>query len=54
MSRTIQVTFDAHDPQALSRFWAEAMGYINPPPPGRELWASGALSTIRTLRRPNA
>ena len=36
MSRSVQVTFDAHDPQALSRFWAEAMGYVNPPPPGRE------------------
>jgi hypothetical protein len=35
MSRTIQVTFDAHDPEALSRFWASAMGYVNPPPPGR-------------------
>ena len=37
MSRTIQVTFDAHDPQTLSRFWADAMGYVNPGPPGREL-----------------
>ena len=37
MSRTIQVTFDAHDPETLSRFWAAALGYINPPPPGREL-----------------
>jgi hypothetical protein len=37
MSRTIQVTFDAHDPESLSRFWADAMGYVNPPPPGREL-----------------
>ena len=37
MNRTIQVTFDAHDPQALSRFWAEAMGYDIPPPPGHEL-----------------
>lgn len=37
MSRTIQVAFDAHDPQSLSRFWAEAMGYVNPPPPGRTL-----------------
>jgi len=37
MSRTIQVTFDAHDPEALSRFWAAAMGYVNPPPPGHEL-----------------
>ena len=30
MSRTIQVTFDAHDPESLSRFWADAMGYVNP------------------------
>ena len=37
MSRTIQVTFDAHDPESLSRFWADAMGYVNPGPPGREL-----------------
>ena len=37
MSRTIQVTFDAHDPETLSRFWAAAMGYVNPPPPGHEL-----------------
>jgi catechol 2,3-dioxygenase-like lactoylglutathione lyase family enzyme len=37
MSRTIQVTFDAHDPEALSRFWADAMGYVVPAPPGREL-----------------
>ena len=37
MSRTIQVTFAAHDPETLSRFWAAAMGYVNPPPPGREL-----------------
>ena len=37
MSRTMQVTFDAHDPEGLSRFWASAMGYVNPPPPGREL-----------------
>lgn len=37
MSRAVQVTFDAHDPQGLSRFWAEAMGYVHPPPPGREL-----------------
>jgi hypothetical protein len=37
MSRTIQVTFDAHDPAALSRFWAEALGYTIPGPPGVEL-----------------
>jgi hypothetical protein len=37
MSRTVQVTFDAHDPAALSAFWAQALGYAFPPPPGREL-----------------
>ena len=37
MSRTIQVTFDARDPESLSRVWAVAMGYVNPGPPGREL-----------------
>ena len=37
MSRTIQVTFDAHDPAALSRFWAEALGYAIPGPPGVEV-----------------
>lgn len=34
MSRHIQVTFDAHDPKALSTFWREALGYIHPGPPG--------------------
>jgi hypothetical protein len=34
MSREIQVTFDAHDPQALSGFWREALGYVYPAPPG--------------------
>lgn len=37
MSRSFQVTFDAHDPAALSRFWAAALGYVNPGPPGREV-----------------
>jgi catechol 2,3-dioxygenase-like lactoylglutathione lyase family enzyme len=37
MTRDIQVTFDAHDPEALSRFWAAVLGYVNPPPPGRTL-----------------
>ncbi|HEX8780380.1 MAG TPA: VOC family protein [Nocardioides sp.] len=35
MSRAIQVTFDAHDPRSLSRFWAEVLGYVVPSPPGR-------------------
>jgi hypothetical protein len=34
VSRTIQVTFDARDPSALSRFWAEVLGYAHPGPPG--------------------
>jgi hypothetical protein len=37
MSRDFQVTFDAHDPGAQSRFWAEALGYEIPGPPGVEL-----------------
>ena len=37
MSREIQVTFDAHDPQALSSFWRDALGYVHPGPPGVEL-----------------
>ena len=37
MSRTIQVTFDAHDPRALSTFWRDALGYVHPGPPGVDL-----------------
>jgi catechol 2,3-dioxygenase-like lactoylglutathione lyase family enzyme len=37
MSRHIQVTFDAHDPQALAWFWRDALGYVFPAPPGVEL-----------------
>lgn len=37
MSRHIQITFDAHDPAALSTFWRDALGYIHPGPPGVEL-----------------
>ncbi|MCE0763475.1 VOC family protein [Pseudonocardia kujensis] len=37
MSRHIQVTFDAHDPRALSSFWREVLGYVHPGPPGIEL-----------------
>lgn len=39
MSRTIQVTVDCHDPERLARFWAEALGYIIPGPPGVRLGA---------------
>jgi hypothetical protein len=41
MSRAIQVTFDAHDPRALSTFWAAALGYVHPPPPGVTVPAGG-------------
>jgi hypothetical protein len=37
MSREFQVTFDARDPQALSSFWRDALGYVHPGPPGVEL-----------------
>jgi hypothetical protein len=37
MSRQIQVTFDAHDPQALSSFWRDVLGYVHPAPPGADL-----------------
>ena len=37
MSRQIQVTFDAHDPAALSTFWRDALGYVHPGPPGVDL-----------------
>ena len=37
MSRHIQVTFDAHDPRALSTFWRDVLGYVHPSPPGVEL-----------------
>lgn len=35
----VQVTFDARDPRRLAAFWAEALGYIErPPPPGFATW----------------
>jgi hypothetical protein len=37
MSREIQVTFDAHDPRALSIFWRDVLGYVIPGPPGVDL-----------------
>ena len=37
MSRRFQVTFDAHDPRALSLFWRDVLGYVHPAPPGVEL-----------------
>ncbi|MFC8824837.1 VOC family protein [Streptomyces sp. NPDC057137] len=37
MSRHIQITFDAHDPAALSTFWRDVLGYVHPGPPGVDL-----------------
>ncbi|WP_244931788.1 VOC family protein [Nocardioides sp. W7] len=37
MTRTVQITFDAHDPRALSTFWRDVLGYVHPAPPGVEL-----------------
>ena len=37
MSRTVQVTFDAHDPRALSTFWRDVLDFVIPGPPGVEL-----------------
>lgn len=43
MSIRFQVSFDAHDPPALARFWALALGYIEQPPPeGFETWEAFA------------
>jgi Glyoxalase-like domain len=41
MAKTVQVAIDCADPAALSRFWAEALGYVlNPPPEGHDSWES--------------
>ncbi|WP_305785656.1 VOC family protein [Symbioplanes lichenis] len=37
MSKEFQITFDCHDPQALSIFWRDALGYAHPGPPGVDL-----------------
>lgn len=37
MARTIQLTFDAHDAEALGLFWCEVLGYVVDPPPGSEI-----------------
>ncbi|RZT84425.1 hypothetical protein EV383_1266 [Pseudonocardia sediminis] len=37
MSRHVQITVDARDPRTLSLFWADALGYVVPGPPGVDL-----------------
>lgn len=40
-----QVTIDAHDPDRLARFWADALGYVmQPPPPGFDSWEAFAIA----------
>jgi Glyoxalase-like domain len=40
MATGIQVTIDCADPARLVRFWAEALGYVQEPPPaGFDTWA---------------
>ncbi len=41
----MQVTFDAADPATLAEFWAEALGYVVPPPPnGYSSWDDWAVA----------
>jgi hypothetical protein len=45
MIRTFQVTFDAHDPEKLAVFWADALGYrVQSPPDGFDTWHDFAES----------
>ena len=37
MSRTIQLTYDAHDPRRLGLFWRAALDYAVDPPPGGQI-----------------
>jgi len=37
MAKEFQVTFDCHDPTALSLFWRDVLGYVHPGPPGVDL-----------------
>lgn len=46
MATTFQLSFDAADPPALARFWAEALGYVaEPPPKGFESWEQWLVAT---------
>lgn len=41
MSIEFQVTFDCADPQRLSLFWRDVLGYVHPAPPGIQLAEGG-------------
>ena len=40
MATTVQVTFDCADPDALARFWVEALHYVPVPDDGSPAWAA--------------
>ena len=43
MSLSVQVTFDAAEPQSLAGFWAIALGYVEQPAPsGYDSWQAWA------------
>jgi hypothetical protein len=43
MGVSVQVVFDCANPDALARFWAEALGYkLQDPPPGFATWEDWA------------
>lgn len=44
MATEIQISFDANDPPKLAGFWAQALGYVQqPPPPGFATWEEFAV-----------
>lgn len=52
MSNQVQVTVDAGDPEALARFWALALGYVDrPPPAGHDSWEAYAEAEGMPLER---
>ncbi|MDA3647292.1 VOC family protein [Saccharopolyspora indica] len=51
MSHEFQITFDAHDPRALSVFWRDALGYVIPGPPGAERAADPLAAWDEFLER---
>jgi hypothetical protein len=45
MARGIQVVIDCEDPDRLARFWAEALGYREQPPPeGYSTWEAWLMA----------
>ena len=52
MSRTVQVTFDCADPNALAGFWNEVLGYrYDSPPPGLRRRGRRRSTTSASPRR---